>query len=274
MFPGDSLLLSAGGNQLRVWDILGGSSGRLLHQSANHQKTITSMCFDGDYTRVLTGSLDQHVKIYDVSDYHVTHSVKYPSPILSIGLSPDNTHLVAGMVNGLLSIRQRQSSSIMMTGGDQQQVVQDERLLTGTAAPVASSGATDSPVYLTRHEKEMRLNGGSYRFFMRGQHKMPSSDDYVVRNESKKPKLKAFEKCLKNFQYSLALDTALQTNMPTITIITLLEELNNRGDGLRIALSSRDDVSLEPILNFIMRNISYPRYVEILGKVLDMIIGK
>jgi U3 small nucleolar RNA-associated protein 15 len=85
--PGDAVVLSAGGNQLRAWDILGSSSGRLLHMASNHQKTITSMCLDGSSSRVLTASLDRHVKIYNVSDYKVVHSVKYPAPILSVAIS-------------------------------------------------------------------------------------------------------------------------------------------------------------------------------------------
>jgi U3 small nucleolar RNA-associated protein 15 len=85
--PGDAVVLSAGGNQLRAWDILGASSGRLLHLASNHQKTITSMCLDGSSSRVLTASLDRHVKIYNVSDYQVVHSVKYPAPVLSVAIS-------------------------------------------------------------------------------------------------------------------------------------------------------------------------------------------
>lgn len=74
-----------GGNQMKVWDILGG--GRHLQTLANHQKTITSMTFDGSGTRILTGSLDHHVKIYSIRDFKVVHNIKYPAPIQSIGVS-------------------------------------------------------------------------------------------------------------------------------------------------------------------------------------------
>jgi U3 small nucleolar RNA-associated protein 15 len=52
-------------------------------------------------------SLDKHLKVYDVKTYNVVHTSPYPSPILSAGLSPNNSHLVVGMVDGLLSIRHR-----------------------------------------------------------------------------------------------------------------------------------------------------------------------
>ena len=51
--------LSLGSNIIKVWDILGG--GRLLAGFSNHQKTITSICFDGEYRRLLSGSLDRYV---------------------------------------------------------------------------------------------------------------------------------------------------------------------------------------------------------------------
>lgn len=84
MFPGGGVALSAGSNQIKVWDIL---AGRLLQTFSNHQKTITSLALDSQGKRLLTASLDQHVKIHDVQDYHVTHSIKYTAPILSMSLS-------------------------------------------------------------------------------------------------------------------------------------------------------------------------------------------
>ena len=74
-----------GGNVLKVWDVFGG--GRELRTLSNHQKTITSLCFDGSRSRFLTASLDHHVKIYSVSDYHVVHTIKYPAPLLAVALS-------------------------------------------------------------------------------------------------------------------------------------------------------------------------------------------
>jgi len=52
----------------------------------------------------------------------------------------------------------------------------------------------------------------------------------------------------------------------------MLEELINR-EGLRIALAGRDDVSLEPIAKFIMKNIINPNYTELLVDVTNVILG-
>lgn len=60
--------MTAGGTQVRVWDLLAG--GREIACLANHQKTVTSLAVSG-YTgptssagpRLLTGSLDSHLKV-------------------------------------------------------------------------------------------------------------------------------------------------------------------------------------------------------------------
>ncbi len=57
MFPSGGTCVSAGGNYVKVWDLLSG--GRLLLAFSNHQKTITSLCFDGSAQRLLTGGLDK-----------------------------------------------------------------------------------------------------------------------------------------------------------------------------------------------------------------------
>lgn len=85
MFPDGGVVVAAGGPSLKVFDILAG--GRPMHSLSNHQKTVTSMCFDNSYSRLLTGSLDHHVKVYNVQDYSVVHSVKYPAPIMSVAIS-------------------------------------------------------------------------------------------------------------------------------------------------------------------------------------------
>ena len=85
MFPSGSLAVAATGNVLRVWDLVAG--GRCIRAVSNHQKSITSLAFDGSASRLLTGGLDQMVKVYDVATYRVVHTMRYPAPILSLAVS-------------------------------------------------------------------------------------------------------------------------------------------------------------------------------------------
>ncbi|OZJ02132.1 hypothetical protein BZG36_04583 [Bifiguratus adelaidae] len=235
MFPGGGVVVSAGGTNIKVWDLFAG--GRPMQVLSNHQKTVTSLCFDGNYTRLLAGSLDQHVKIYNVQDYKVVHSVKYPAPILSVALSPDDTHLVTGMANGLLSIRQRQLK----------------------AAETPSKKDTDD-----------YLRTGSYRFFIRGQTYTGNSDDFTVESKRKR-RLADYDRLLKKFEYGNALDAALRSSHPPVIIVSLLQELIHR-DGLSQALSGRDDISLEPIVYFIVKHVDNPKYSNLLIDVTECIL--
>lgn len=85
MFPSGTVALSSAGPILRVWDIVAG--GRCTRALSNHQKTVTALAFDANASRLLTGGLDQMVKVYDVSTYKVVHTMRYPAPILCLAVS-------------------------------------------------------------------------------------------------------------------------------------------------------------------------------------------
>ncbi|KAI8823023.1 WD40-repeat-containing domain protein [Fimicolochytrium jonesii] len=234
MFPGSGMLASAGGNQVKLWDIFGG--GRHLQTLANHQKTITSMTFDGSGTRLLTGSHDHHVKIYSLRDYKVVHSIKYPAPVQSIGVSPDDTHLVVGMNNGLLSIRQR-----MVKTAD-----------------------------LVNPSKEVARRG-TKKFWNRGADYVPEVHDIRIESRRRK-KLKVYDKMMRAFRFGDALDAVLAGTPQAVIVVSLMEELYNREDALRAALSGRDDKGLEPILRFLIKQINNPKFSAFLIDVAELII--
>ena len=85
MFPSGTVVLSSAGPILRVWDLVAG--GKCMRAMSNHQKTVTSMAFNSNGSRLLTGSLDHMVKVYDVGTYKVVHTMRYPAPILSLAVS-------------------------------------------------------------------------------------------------------------------------------------------------------------------------------------------
>eukprot|EP00232_Nephroselmis_pyriformis_P007623 CAMPEP_0182882100 /NCGR_PEP_ID=MMETSP0034_2-20130328/17575_1 /TAXON_ID=156128 /ORGANISM="Nephroselmis pyriformis, Strain CCMP717" /LENGTH=333 /DNA_ID=CAMNT_0025015165 /DNA_START=280 /DNA_END=1277 /DNA_ORIENTATION=+ len=113
VFPSGGMLVSAAGNSLFVWDVLGG--GRLLRKLTNHQKAVTVVRLaeeagpaglDGaPGMRMVSGSIDGHVKVWELDTFRVTHASKYPSPVMSLGIAPDGSSLAVGMADGTLSIR-------------------------------------------------------------------------------------------------------------------------------------------------------------------------
>lgn len=101
MFPNGGVAISAGSNVMRVWDLFGG--GNRIRGVMNHQKTITSLAFDSSRTRLLSGGLDQHVKVYDVVDYKVTYSMKFQAPILSMAVSVGGCKVVSTTLQSKIS---------------------------------------------------------------------------------------------------------------------------------------------------------------------------
>lgn len=247
VFPGAGLLASAGGSNFKMWDMLAG--GRLLHTAEAAQKTITSLCLDGQGERLLTGSLDGHLRVHDVSTYRVIHTMKYPAPILCCGVSPNGSHLVVGMASSMLSIRQRSAKKA-------------DPLVVSATASTAASGASRTTA------EPNAMHGGTYRYFLRGKNLVPAASDHIV-EKGRKARLKDYDLYLKKFQYKNALDAALNAGRPVIGV-SLLEELVHR-EALRIALCGRDEAGLEPVLTFITKHITNPRYSSLLIDVADML---
>ncbi|CAG8432709.1 5691_t:CDS:10 [Diversispora eburnea] len=231
--PVEDVLMFSRGPTITVWDIIAG--GRVVRSVSNHQKTITSMCFNESQSRLLTGSLDHHVKIYDVQDYDVVHSIKYPSPILCLALSPDEKNFITGMTCGSLSIRHRKTT------------LQENR---------------------SRKDKQPRV--GSYQYFTRGRSYKGTLDDFIIESKRKKH-LASYDNYLKKFQYSNALDAVLKETTTAILTVSMLQELIQR-DALRIAIAGRDDASLRPLVKFLIRWINDPRYTSILCDVGEVLI--
>lgn len=98
-FPTGGVAVSVGGPILRVWDL---NMGKCVRALSNHQKTITCAAFDGTKGRVLTGGLDAMVKVYDVEDWKVVHTMRYPAPLLSLAVSVSLRSHIASKVYTLL----------------------------------------------------------------------------------------------------------------------------------------------------------------------------
>ncbi|KAF8450282.1 Trp-Asp repeat-containing protein [Boletus edulis BED1] len=248
MLPSGTVALSAAGPILRMWDLNAG--GRCIRALSNHQKTITSLAFDPNVARLLTGSLDQMVKVYDIATYKVVHTMRYPAPVLSLAISPDSTHIAAGMSDGTLSVRQRQQK--------------------------ASQGGLDLADALTTGTYETFL-GGALSSVGQGRVKAKNKSTFQgdvdeLRVESRRaPRLREYDRLLKSFKYSAALDAVLRKNVPPITTFSLIQELIHR-DGLRSALSGRDDVLLEPVLRLLVKHVTDPRFGEMVCDIAVLLI--
>jgi WD40 repeat protein len=112
ILPSAAVMVTAAQNEIRFWSVLGGGGSACISCCINHQKTVTCLKYDGCQVagggstsgRVLSGSLDRHLKVLDVNTFKVTHSCAYPDPILSLDISA-NASLIAGEHALLLMLR-------------------------------------------------------------------------------------------------------------------------------------------------------------------------
>jgi U3 small nucleolar RNA-associated protein 15 len=242
--PSGTMMFSSGGNEIKIWDVV---AGKLLNTFSSHQKNVTGMCMDGTKSRLLSCGLDGHVKVYSLETMQTTHGMKFGSPIRSMGLSSDNKKLVIGLMNGDLVVRTKKDMS-----------------------SASGSLGVDSGSALLNTEarsKQVRLYKGAGAT-------VSTKSENMVETE-RMTKLRPYEVQLKKFNYQQALDTALKTRNPLI-VVTVLEELCRRS-GLTVALSGRDESTLDPLLAFCARYISHPRYtrlvVQVSHRIVDLYCG-
>ncbi|XP_014272973.1 U3 small nucleolar RNA-associated protein 15 homolog [Halyomorpha halys] len=230
--PSGGIFISAGGTEIRVWDALAG--GRLLARVSQHHKTITCLGLASSGSRLVSGSLDRHVKIYDVSTYKAVYNLDYPNAILSLGVSPDDETVAVGTVDGIVSVKRRDIEK-----NNNQKV------------------------------KPKKKTKGSYRYFS----DRFTPTDVVVKQENKQLQSK-YDNCLRKFQYSKSLDSVLVpyvTNKSPHVTVSLLQELIRR-KGLENALVSREDKSIAVLIRFLLRNIGDYRFSATLIDVANILL--
>ena len=188
---------------------------------------------------MLSASLDQQVKMYDLRDYSVVHSLRLDEPLLSVAVTADNTNIIAGSATGTLFVRTR---AVTM-----EQVADAER-----TKPFA----------------------GTSQFFARGKNARANEGDFMVESK-RKARLREYESLLRKFQYQAALDAALASKRPQV-VVSLLQEFIHRG-SLKIALAGRDETTLEPLVAFVLQYFAHPHYARLLihvsNELLDVFAG-
>ncbi|KAJ1934626.1 U3 small nucleolar RNA-associated protein, partial [Kickxella alabastrina] len=110
----------------------------------------------------------------------------------------------------------------------------------------------------------------SRAYFMRGASNKGADDDLRIEHKRHRS-LADYDKFLRKFEYARALDAVLANNRTGLTVVSLLQELVHR-DGLGTALSGRDELSLDPILRFVIKFIDNPRYTQLLVRVAEVLL--
>ncbi|KAH7935143.1 U3 small nucleolar RNA-associated protein 15 homolog [Rhipicephalus sanguineus] len=235
MFPTGGIFLTAGGPHIRVWDVV---AGRILAQMTQHHKTVTCLKLASNGQRLLSGSLDRHVKVFDVATYQVVHTLDYPSPILSLDISPQDKVLVVGMTSGLISVQRRKSE---------------------VAKEVAPAKRRRASSYFQEAHTEPGF--------------VPRVGDVVI-PERTLQKMAKYNTYLRKFEVSKALTQAMRdakfTREPQIAVAVMQELIRRR--ALKSALAGRSGKDLDELMLFVTKNVTDPRFSRIMLDVATLMV--
>ncbi|XP_061372052.1 protein SLOW WALKER 1-like [Gastrolobium bilobum] len=260
--PSGGMVATAGGSSVKLWDLIGG--GKLLFSMESHNKTVTSICVgrigkdsgeESNQFRILSVGLDGYMKVFDYASMKVTHSMRFPAPLLSVGYSPDSSTRVIGTSNGIIYAGKRKTKK---ENEDENENGVSESSLFWRIRPVEH---TERQVFRPSH----------FRYFQRGQGEKPSEGDYLVMRP-KKVKLAEHDKLLNKFRHGEALVSVLESKNPG-NVLAVMEELVARKKLLR-CVSDLDLEKLDLLLVFLRKYCTVPRYSSLLmgltKKVLEM----
>lgn len=243
VLPSGGLLVTAGGTQIKVWDLLSG--GKLLASISPHHKTITSLCLSGAGKYLVSGSLDRQVHWIDLASFKTVYTMQYPASVMAVGVAGDDSCVVTGMMprpgmmDGLVQIHTRKVEEIK------------------------DGVRTDT----RRYKKATSHRYLQYTAFT------PSPGDQVVGQDKKDIELR-HDYLLRKFEYSRALDAVLKPYVARVKpeyTYSLLMELSRR-EGLKTALAGREEKGLGSILQFVNKYISDSRFSKLLIHVADLLM--
>ncbi|GMH02655.1 hypothetical protein Nepgr_004494 [Nepenthes gracilis] len=243
--PSGGLIATAGGNVVKIWDVIGG--GKCVYSMESHNKTVTSVCVgkvgrdtgeESEQYRLLSVSLDGYLKVFDYSKLKITFSVRFLQPLLSVGFSPDCSTRVIGTSNGIIYMGKRKTA------------IKEEPTAGGFVG-----------FHFMEEPQRRVLRPSNFRYFHRGQSEKPSKGDFVVLRP-KKVKLAEHDKLLKKFRHKDAFVSALRKKNPE-NVMAVIEELVARKKLLK-CVTNLDMEELEELLMFFQKYSAQPRYSGLL----------
>ncbi|MBN3294191.1 UTP15 protein, partial [Polypterus senegalus] len=213
-----------------------------------------------DYVRC--GSYDHTVRVFDARTDKSVLNMDHGQPVESVLLFPSGGLLVsAGFITDLCLrqavVEEKPEDEVIAVG------------MTNGILNIRHRKQTEEKLLMENRKRRKP----AYRYYVRGKNYRPKQDDLLV-SKPVKMHLKKYDRQLKSFEVTKALDTVLEPHIriktPEVTV-AVLQELNRRGT-LMNALAGRDEKNFSILLNFLIRHIVDPRFARILITVADMVL--
>lgn len=289
--PSGSLLFSAGGTHVSVFDLIKGGK-EFCPSMHNHQKTVTSVAYNSSTNTLISTGLDQMVKFYEPGQqgsYQVTYSIKSNSPVLKLAITREEDAICLGTSVNTVEVRRKQRKV-----DEQFQLSQDD--LKNQVSRLNDDDFDDNnddeekPFFADDDEKvpdaeffgfsssDEEKDDSDINFNKRyvAPTKRRTANDYKAKlgdysiSTIRSSALPKYDKYLKDFKYHDALDLALKSGKIE-AIMGVLEELKIR-QVLREVLARRHDVSLHPLLSFLRDFLPRPQFTRLLLPIANIVL--
>ena len=268
--PSSTYVAAASSSEVSLWDCASLASSTTsstpLSVMAGHTKDITALCFNYVGSRILTGSADRHVKVYETENFTAVHTMSFPEPVFAVGLSQDGNCLTVGGLEGKVYLRTREvhREKEEFVGDVAGESLFQEKTAVAGGAFVDDAAAADED---GDENAELRYYSGmgDMRVVRKRNWHVPrqteaAASDFVVES-ARESKLSRFDVAFRKFNYRQALDEVLAEKVSNrdrnALFLTVVSELHRR-NGLRIALSGRDAVSILQILTYVSKGTACP----------------
>mmetsp|Transcript_43150 Transcript_43150/g.138797 ORF Transcript_43150/g.138797 Transcript_43150/m.138797 type:complete len:537 (+) Transcript_43150:106-1716(+) len=261
-FPGGALFASAGGTEVKLWDLASG--GRIVQTLGDaHSKVVTSVCLDASASVLLTASFDGFAKVYRAAGLEHLWTYKLPGPATCAAWRPDGKAFAVGLDDGQWQMRQWKSPA--GDKGEDGTAVQAEDRLSGWGGPSATPKAAPKRGAYNKTDGHMR-----------GMDAAPASDDEVVEPERPfKKRESQLDFFLRKFEYRKALEYIVTTQSFSQQVgLAAIEELLQRG-ALETTLTEIGDTLCLSVLRWLMKvfggtdTLQQQLFMEALHTLLD-----
>uniref|UniRef100_A0A1I7SDU8 U3 small nucleolar RNA-associated protein 15 homolog n=1 Tax=Bursaphelenchus xylophilus TaxID=6326 RepID=A0A1I7SDU8_BURXY len=241
----DRIIISAGGNVVKFWDLAAG--GRLIQTLENHNRTVTSLALSQDGKYLLTGGLDRRIHVFRIDQgiFSMVYTISTAAPVLSMDLSDNDDCLAFGM-NNLLNIQRREVKFKPATGHKRNIVGTGKQLKSKNPIVQYREGNSDikRADFTAKHVEQIHL--GRLDVLLRGC-QFRRVVDQVMQNKK------------------------LREEQPEL-VVAALNQLKIRG-VLSIALAGRQGPQLRQILGFVSSHFFRPSFFDVLFEVAHVIFN-
>ena len=307
---GNDCLYTAGDDMtIKCWDFTVNETKTSYKVHKDSIRSIT-LCPSNPFL-IASGSYDHTIVLYDIRSNNSISVLKHNNPIENITFHPIGT-LIAAANGQMVSVWDSTAGELINENTSHSDIVRNvlfdsegQRLFSSSldntinvyetvnydklhtisyTSPVLSFdlnkdstsfvvGLNNNEVILFNKQQKVvpqeSIQTTSSKYFIQSKTQNQISEDRKVIREKSAVEKEIITQ-INHFNYDDALDKALATK-DEIIIISIIREILYR-NGLKIALSKRDENTLEPLITFLINTIPNPLHTKILVEVMSQLL--